>query len=106
MATGQKPTLTAVKSAQDIIGTKKSAKAIEEIFNVIHPAPVKKALGDIFTPESARQFVDRVASFSALLSGTDTHEQAMAHLDAAIAAAEQVRDAVLAELYQQIRDRG
>ena len=66
-----------VKSAQDIIGTRTAAKAIEEIFNVIHPAPTKTALKDIFTSESASQFLDRVANFSALLSDTDSYTQAL-----------------------------
>ena len=69
----------------DIIGKKAAGKAIEEIFNVIHPAPPKTSLGEIFTAESAHQFLDRVASFSALLSQADSHAQALKKLDAAIA---------------------
>ena len=103
MATGQKPTLTAVKSAQDIIGTKKAGKAIEEIFNVIHPAPARTSLDQIFTQESAGQFLDRVTSFSKLLSQEQTYDQALAALDSAIEQAEGVRDQVMAELYRQIR---
>ncbi len=101
MATGQKP--AAVKSAQDIIGGKKAGKAIEEIFNVIHPAPARTALDQIFTRESAAQFLDRVASFSKLLDEGQTYEQALAALDGAIERAEGVRDQVMAELYRQIR---
>ena len=94
---------TAVKSAQDIIGTKKSAKAIEEIFNVIHPAPARTSLDQIFTQESAGQFLDRVASFSRLLNEQQGYDQALAALDGAIEQAEGVRDQVMAELYRQIR---
>jgi hypothetical protein len=93
----------AVKSAQDIIGTRSAAKAIEEIFNVIHPAPPKTALTDIFTAETAGQFLDRVANFSALLSETDSYAQALKKLDDAIARAEATRDQVLAQLYEKIR---
>lgn len=92
-----------VKSAQDIIGTRTAAKAIEEIFNVIHPAPTKTALKDIFTAESASQFLDRVANFSALLSDTDSYTQALKKLDDAIAKAEKTRDEVLAQLYEKLR---
>jgi hypothetical protein len=92
-----------VKSAQDIIGTRTAAKAIEEIFNVIHPAPTKTALKDIFTAESASQFLDRVANFSALLSDTDSYTQALKKLDEAIAKAEKTRDEVLAQLYEKLR---
>jgi hypothetical protein len=93
----------AVKSAQDIIGTRSAAKAIEEIFNVIHPAPPKTALTDIFTAETAGQFLDRVANFSALLTETDSYAQALKKLDDAIARAEATRDQVLAQLYEKIR---
>ncbi len=92
-----------VKSTQDIIGTRTAAKAIEEIFNVIHPAPPKTALRDIFTAESASQFQDRIANFAALLSATDSYAQALKKLDDAIAAAEKTRDAVLSQLYEKIR---
>jgi hypothetical protein len=92
-----------VKSAQDINGTRTAAKAIEEIFNVIHPAPTKTALKDIFTAESASQFLDRVANFSALLSETDSYAEALKKLDDAIAKAEKTRDEVLAQLYEKIR---
>ena len=95
--------VVAVRTAQDIIGQRAAGKAIEEIFNVIHPAPPRTELMEIFTPETAAQFLDRVASFSALLAETDTHEQALARLDAAIEQAQGVRDQVLAEIYQKVR---
>lgn len=92
-----------LKSAQEIIGTRSAAKAIEEIFNVIHPAPTKTALKDIFTAESASQFLDRVANFSALLSDTDSYAEALKKLDEAIAKAEKTRDDVLSQLYEKLR---
>lgn len=91
------------KTAQEIIGSRPASKAIEEIFNVIHPAPPKTALGEIFTPESAGQFLDRVTRFSALLQQGDAHADALAKLDAAIAAAEGVRDQVFAEIFRKVR---
>jgi hypothetical protein len=94
---------TQVLTAHDIIGQRRAGKAIEEIFNVIHPAPPRTALAEIFTAETAAQFLDRVTSFSALLSEADGHDQALARLDRAIEAAERVRDQVMAELYEQIR---
>ncbi|HEU0055050.1 MAG TPA: hypothetical protein VFQ39_17810 [Longimicrobium sp.] len=93
----------AVRTAQDIIGKRAAGKAIEEIFNVIHPAPTRTELVEIFTPETAAQFLDRVASFSGLLSQADGYEEALAKLDAAIEQAQGVRDQVLAEIYQKIR---
>jgi hypothetical protein len=93
----------AIRSAQDIIGQRTAGKAIEEIFNVIHPAPPRTDLAEIFTPETAQQFLDRVARFSSLLSENDSYEQALTRLDAAIKQAEQVRDQVLEEIYRQVR---
>jgi len=95
--------VVAVRTAQDIIGGRAAGKAIEEIFNVIHPAPPRTELMEIFTPETAAQFLDRVASFSALLAETDGYDEALARLDAAIEQAQAVRDQVLAEIYQKIR---
>lgn len=98
---GNESVMTA--TAQDIIGARPASKAIQEIFNVIHPAPPKTALGEMFTPESAEQFLDRVGSFSTLLLQDDSHLAALAKLDAAIATAEKIRDQVLAELFKQLR---
>lgn len=91
------------RTAHDIIGTRASAKAIEEIFNVIHPAPSRTALGEIFTAESAQQFFTRIGKLTDVLSADDTHAQALAKLDARIAKLEGIRDQVLAELYEKIR---
>lgn len=95
--------MSEVKTAQDIIATKKAGKAIEEIFNVIHPAPSKSALSDIFTAETAGQFMQRVADFSGLLSASDSHAQALKKLDQQIARLEAIRDEVLAQVYEKIR---
>jgi len=91
------------RTTEDIIGDREAKKAIEEIFNVFHPAPPKQALGEIFTPENAQQFLDRVANFASLLSNTDNYDAALKKLDEAIATAETVRDQVMRELYQKIR---
>ncbi len=87
----------------DIIGKRSASKAIEEIFNVIHPAPSRTALGEIFNAESAQQFFGRIGKLTSVLSVDDEHAQALAKLDARIAELEGVRDTVLAELYEKIR---
>ena len=96
-------TETRVLTAHDLIMRRQAGKAIEEIFNVIHPATPRTALAEIFTAETAGHFLDRVTSLSVLLRETDSHEQALARLDRAIEAAEAVRDQVLAEMYERIR---
>ncbi|MCC7131128.1 MAG: hypothetical protein IT352_00710 [Gemmatimonadales bacterium] len=95
--------MSEVKTAQDIIATKAAGKAIEEIFNVIHPAPAKSALKDIFTAESAAQFLKRVTDFSSLLSTADSYDQALKKLDAQMKKLEATRDEVLAQIYEKIR---
>lgn len=91
------------RTAHDIIGQRSAAKAIEEIFNVIHPAPSRTALGEIFTAESAQQFFTRIGKLTDVLSVDDSHAQALAKLDARIAKLEGIRDQVLADLYEKIR---
>jgi len=91
------------RTTQDIIGKRTASKAIEEIFNVIHPAPARTALGDIFTAETAQQFFGRIGKLASVLSVEDDHAAALAALDARIAKLEGVRDTVLAELYEKIR---
>ncbi|MHB1328303.1 MAG: hypothetical protein ACYC2K_08890 [Gemmatimonadales bacterium] len=95
--------MSEVKTAQDIIAKKGASKAIEEIFNVIHPAPSKTALKDIFTAESASQFLKRVTDFSSLLSADDGYDQALKKLDAQLKSLESTRDEVLKQIYEQIR---
>ncbi len=95
--------MSEVKTAQEIIGQKKAGKAIEEIFNVIHPAPSKSALKDIFTAESAGQFLKRVADLSSLLSTADSYDQVLKKLDAQIGRLEATRDDVLGQIYEKIR---
>ncbi len=95
--------MSEVKTAQDIIATKAAGKAIEEIFNVIHPAPAKSALKDIFTVESAGQFLKRVTDFSSLLSTADSYDQALKKLDAQMKKLEATRDEVLAQIYEKVR---
>lgn len=95
--------MSEVKTAQDIIAKKGASKAIEEIFNVIHPAPSKTALKDIFTAESASQFLKRVTDFSSLLSAEDSYDQALKKLDAQLKSLESTRDEVLKQIYEKIR---
>ena len=94
---------TAVRTTQDIIGKRSASKALEEIFNVIHPAAPTTALSQIFTPESAFLFLERIGNIAALLTETDDHAAALAKMDAAIAQAEAIRDEVLAKLFEQVR---
>src|SRR5262249_12481479 len=90
-------------TALDLIGTGPASKAIEEIFNVFPPAPPRTAFAEMFTPDIAAQFLDRVTSLSSLLGPGDSHADALSKLDEAIAMAESIRDAGLEELFNRIR---
>lgn len=90
-------------SARDVIEQRAAGRAIEEIFSGFHPAPPRTRLEEIFTSETARQFVDRVASFANLVQEGDSHERVLQKLDAAIEEMEAVRDQLLDLFYQKVR---
>lgn len=92
-----------VQTPQDISSKRTASKAIDEIFNAIHPAPAKTALKDMFTAESAGQFLKRVTDFSSLLATVDNYDQALKKLDGHIKKLEGMRDEVLAQIYEKIR---
>ena len=78
-------------------------KAVLEIFESITSVPVDENLANIFTPEQARDVLDRLGTAANLLAAKDSHEQALQKLDAEIKKWERVEDEVLKELYKQIR---
>lgn len=99
----QSETKTASATLQDIIGTGPASRAIAEILNAITPKAPKARLDEIFPRESASQYLDRVTQLSKLWSAEQDFDAAVRSLDAAIEAAEGVRDQVLSELYAQLR---
>jgi hypothetical protein len=80
-------------------------KAIQEIFTGLHPRlqEERTSLAEIFTPESASQFLQRLLDVSSVLSVEDDYEETLAKLQAQIDQAETLRDEVLAKLYDALR---
>lgn len=80
-------------------------KVLSEIFADIHPrlGDRKVNLSEIFTPESANEFLSRITDFESLLSAEDDYERTLEKFQAQIDGAEKVRDEVLAGLYEKLR---
>ena len=80
-------------------------KVLTDIFADLHPrlSEGKTDLTSIFTPEAASAFLARLTDFESLLLETDTYEATLQKFQAQIDTAEQVRDEVLAQLFEQLR---
>jgi hypothetical protein len=85
--------------------TPQMGKLLTDIFADIHPRLGDKQanLSEIFTPESAGEFLARLTDFESLLSAEDDYEQTLDKFQSQIDAAEKVRDEVLAKLYEVLR---
>lgn len=85
--------------------TPQMGKLLAEIFADMHPrlGDKKTSLSEIFTPESAGEFLSRITDFESLLSADDTYEQTLDKFQVQIEGAEKVRDEVLAKLYETLR---
>lgn len=85
--------------------TPQMGKLLTEIFAAIHPrlGEKKTSLREIFTPESAGEFLSRITDFESIISADDTYEQTLEKFQAQIQQAEQVRDEVLAKLFEELR---
>ncbi len=90
-------------TTEELIGERRSKRAIEEIFTAIAPIRTHEPLRDIFTAESAGQFMERAADLTSLLSATDDYEAVLQKIDDAIMSAEAIRDEVLRQLFDEIR---
>jgi Type VI secretion system, TssC, VipB len=94
-----------VKEIFAVAETPHVRKVLADIFADLHPrlSEDKADLTAIFTPEAASEFLARLTDFQALLSEADTYEQTLQKFQAQIDQAEQVRDEVLAQLFEQLR---
>jgi hypothetical protein len=80
-------------------------RVLADIFSDLHPplSDEKSELVEMFTPESAGEFIRRITNFESLLSETDTYEQTLGKFQEQIDQAEAVRDEVLSKLFEEIR---
>lgn len=80
-------------------------KVLDEIFADIHPRLTegKANIQDIFSPESAGEFLQRITDFEELLTEADTFDQTLEKFQLQIDQCEAVRDEVMAKLFEEIR---
>jgi Type VI secretion system, TssC, VipB len=80
-------------------------KVLDEIFVAIHPrlGEQKTAVETIFTPETASEFLSRLTDFESLLSEADNYDETLEKFQRQIDRAEEVRDEVMAKLFDEIR---
>jgi Type VI secretion system, TssC, VipB len=80
-------------------------KVLDEIFVAIHPrlGEQKTAVETIFTPETASEFLLRLTDFESMLAESDSYEQTLQKFQQQIDKAEEVRDQVMAKLFEEIR---
>lgn len=85
--------------------TPQVSKLLGEIFPDFHPrlGEKKTAISDIFTPDTAAEFLTRITDFQALVSEDDTYEQTLGKFQAQIDTLEKVRDEVLRNLFEELR---
>ncbi len=80
-------------------------RALKEIFADIHPRLTEGQadLADIFTPETADEFLKRITDFELLLAEDDSYEQTLQKFQTQIDDCEQIRDQVMARLFEELR---
>lgn len=98
-------TITRSRTAEDIIGDSPAHELLQDIFADLHPALTdeKRELASIFTPQSAKEFLSQLTNFDQLLSEQDSYDETVKKLQAQIDTAEEARDALLGQLFDQIR---
>jgi hypothetical protein len=96
---------TKTKSTVEILGESHEKELLQEIFGDLHPGLMdeKRALSDVFTPQSAADFLARLVKIERLLSIEDDFESTLAKIQSQIDTAEALRDSLLAQLFQQVR---
>src|SRR5215472_9900817 len=96
---------TTVEEIVDVAESPQVRKVLADIFADIHPrlGEAKTEIAEIFTAESAGEFLARLTDFKGILSETDDYEQTLRKFQSQIDGAEQVRDEVMASLFEQLR---
>src|SRR5262245_52088709 len=80
-------------------------KVIEEIFVEFGPQFLEKhaEIDKILKPEDAREFLTRLMDFESMLSEADSYEQTLQKFQSQIDKGEEVRDEVMARLFEELR---
>jgi hypothetical protein len=80
-------------------------RVLADIFSDLHPplSDEKSELVEMFTPESAAEFISRITNFESLLTEADTYEETLGKFQTQIDRAESVRDEVLSKIFEELR---
>lgn len=98
-------TSTKTQTTNEILGTGPARKLLEDIFADLHPGLIdeRKDISSIFTPQTASEFLSQLVNFESLLSDQDSYETTVKKLQAQINQGEQVRDQLLADVFEAVR---
>ena len=96
---------TQVKTTAEILGESTAGQLLQEIFADLHPGFTDEArpLIDIFTPQSAAEFLPQLTNFEKLLTVEDSYDITVKKIQNQIDKAEAMRDSLLAQVFQRIR---
>ncbi len=98
-------TATATRTTEQILGSSVAKDLLQDIFADLHPGLTneKREISSIFSSQSAKEFLGQILSFEKLISADDTYDQTVKKLQSQIDSAESVRDALLSQVFEQIR---
>ena len=96
---------TATRTTHEILGSNETRDVMLEIFADLHPGLIdeRRPIDSIFTPNTARDFIMQLSSVTESLEESDTFDETLRKLQALIDRAEEVRDDLLEEVYEQVR---
>src|SRR5215472_6770269 len=98
-------TATKTQTTNEILGSSPARKVLEDIFADLHPALIDETrdISSVFTPQAASEFLAQLTNFESVLSADDSYEDSVKKLQGQIDRAEQVRDQLLAQVFEQVR---
>jgi hypothetical protein len=97
--------VTKTMTTAEILGESPAHELLQDIFADLHPALIDESrdITSIFTPQSASEFLSQLTNFEKLLSENDAYEATLKKMQSQIDQAEQVRDELLAQVFEKIR---
>jgi len=98
-------TLAQVRNTADILSENPAKEVLQEIFADLHPAltDTRRALAEIFTPQSASEFLAQLTDLESLLKPDDSYEKTLDKIQDQIDLAEETRDVLLAQVFERVR---
>ena len=96
---------TLTRTTDQILGNSPARELLHDILADLHPALTneKSDLASIFSAQSAKEFLGQLSNFEQLISIDDTYEATVKKLQKQIDSAEEIRDSLLRQIFEQIR---